>query len=137
MSIFRILKLRRFKGRNPQSISDVYDSCVEARGLDKDQWIQLFVQVAEILDLPPEVLRPFDRFSVELAPLPWFRVNDELELLGEWYGNIMSSLNSNDYPTVETIGQMIESILVAKSLVVANGNDSDMKGSVPESEEAS
>lgn len=65
----RLIAKRRFADRRPISFYEFYSSFYGKSGLDRELLREILEHVGNELELPVEMLRPTDRFSVELAPL--------------------------------------------------------------------
>lgn len=66
---------RVFGARPSVPPHDVFDGCYARSGVDRAQFLSLWNECARILEVPPDVVRPADRFNVEFAPAGFF---DEL-----------------------------------------------------------
>lgn len=63
----RKCKLARLSGRSPINDDEFYDRYYASSGLPRDLVVKLRHELGTILDLPPRVLLPTDRFGSELA----------------------------------------------------------------------
>ena len=90
------LRSRRLAKREKLPFNEIYSSFLNDVPITREKVEQLWVEIAETLDLDPAVLRPADRFSVELACKSFplvdlsekleFKINRELKTIpkSEW-----------------------------------------------------
>jgi len=74
-------KLKRFEGRERLSIKQIHDQFYPA--CEMETFTELWKEIASSAEVPPELLRPTDRFDKELGPVEGFRVAGEMEDLEE------------------------------------------------------
>lgn len=78
-------RLKRFSDREVLSREDIYARYFRDSGLEKVTIVSVWEDVAKVLALPPEKLRPTDRFDQELRPLSeWYHYDDNVEHLFAW-----------------------------------------------------
>ena len=75
------LKLERFTGREHLPIEHIHDRFYP--GYDMGRFIELWKEVASVVEVPPELMRPTDRFDQELGPVKGFEISSEMDDLVE------------------------------------------------------
>jgi hypothetical protein len=76
----RTRRRARIVERSPLPVEQVYSMYYRDSGLQEADLMQHWLEVAEILDLDPQKMRPTDRFDVEYAAVATFSFpGDELE----------------------------------------------------------
>jgi hypothetical protein len=75
------LKLQRFKGRERLPIKQIHDQFYP--GYEMVRFADLWEEIASSVEVPPELIRPTDRFDGELGPVQGFGVASEMEDLEE------------------------------------------------------
>jgi hypothetical protein len=75
------LKLRRFEGRERFSIERIHDDFYP--GYERAKFAELWTEIATAAEVPPELMRPTDRFDSELGPVKGFEVASEMDDLEE------------------------------------------------------
>ena len=71
-------KHARFIDREPLSSSDIYVRSFSNTQFREADVVSLWNEIGRLLKIPPEILRPTDRFAVELAPVKGHLIEDEL-----------------------------------------------------------
>lgn len=71
-------KRARFDGREPLSSSAIFTRFFSDTQFREAEFIALWGEIGTLLEISPGVLRPSDRFAVELAPVEDHLVEDEL-----------------------------------------------------------
>ena len=71
-------KRARFNGREPLSSSEIFTRFFSDTQFREAEFIALWNEIGTLLQISPGVLRPSDRFAVELAPVEGHLVEDEL-----------------------------------------------------------
>jgi hypothetical protein len=74
-------KLRRFEGRERLSVKQIHDRFYPS--CEMGTFVELWSEIASGAEVPPELMRPTDRFDKELGPVKGFKVAGELEDLEE------------------------------------------------------
>lgn len=107
-------KITRVSTRAPLGPDQFYEKYYASSGLPKRVVLQLLKEVANASDIPVPLLRPEDRFTVELAPIKGWEFDDglvELSWLTEdrekrFAGKVdLSKIQTvDDY--IRTIGQL-------------------------------
>jgi hypothetical protein len=75
------LKLRRFEGRESLPIEKIHDNFYP--GYEMGKFVELWREIASAVEVPPELIRPTDRFDGELGPVKGFGVASEMDDLEE------------------------------------------------------
>ncbi len=75
------LKLQRFKARERLPVQKLHDDFYP--GLEMRKFLELWMEIASAVDVPPELIRPTDRFDGELGPVKGFEVASEMDDLEE------------------------------------------------------
>jgi hypothetical protein len=75
------LKLERFKGRERLRIEAIHRDFYP--GYDLAKVTELWNEIASATEVPPELIRPTDRFDKELGPVKGFELASELDDLGD------------------------------------------------------
>jgi hypothetical protein len=75
------LKLQRFKGREHLSIKQIRDQFYAEYEIET--FSELWNEVASSVEVPPELMRPTDRFDEELGPVKGFALASEMDDLEE------------------------------------------------------
>jgi hypothetical protein len=75
------LKLQRFKGRERLPIEQIHENFYP--GYEIEKFIELWMEIASAVEVPPELIRPTDRFDGELGPVKGFEVASEMDDLVE------------------------------------------------------
>ena len=74
-------KIKRLGSRTMMSGSEFYERNYASAGLPRELVLELLDGLGNALEVPPGLLRPSDRFQVELAPLKgWGAMDDRLDL---------------------------------------------------------
>lgn len=63
---------RVFGVRTPAPPIEVFEAHYAHLGVERTQFLSYWSECARILEVPPDVVRPTDRFSVEFAPAGFF-----------------------------------------------------------------
>ncbi|MHC4321712.1 MAG: hypothetical protein ACYST3_05495 [Planctomycetota bacterium] len=71
-------KIQRFSGRERLTLDEIYRSFYADSGIGEKKISELWVKIANILQLDAGKLRPTDQFDVELRPVEGHLVEDEL-----------------------------------------------------------
>lgn len=104
-------KVRRLGDRQAMSSNEFYETYYLSTALPSKLVSELVNRLGEALEIPPGLLRPGDRFEVELAPLKgWSFMDDRLDLF-----NLMSELERKykiqiDRSGTETVDQLIRAV---------------------------
>lgn len=77
-------KVARVKHRTPMTPDEFYDTFYAQTALPKDVVLQLLKEVANAIEIPATLLRPQDRFEVELRPVKGWEVGDGITDLTYW-----------------------------------------------------
>jgi hypothetical protein len=75
------LKLQRFEGRERLPIEQIHDRFYPR--YEMGRFIELWKEIASAVEVPPELIRPTDRFDGELGPVKGFEVASEMDDLVE------------------------------------------------------
>jgi hypothetical protein len=78
-------KRQRFQTRQSISLKEIFEIYYAKDSLNESEFISLWIDIASILELDPEKIRPEDRFDTELAPVKGYMVEDELADLEEYF----------------------------------------------------
>lgn len=78
------LKLQRFSGRERLSIRQIHDDFYPE--YEMVRFSELWNEIASGVEVPPELMRPTDRFDQELGPVKGFEVASEMDDLEEAIG---------------------------------------------------
>lgn len=78
-------KRQRFQTRQSTSIKEIFETYYAKDSLNESEFISIWIDIASILELDPEKIRPEDRFDTELAPVKGYMVEDELADLEEYF----------------------------------------------------
>ena len=87
------IKRKRFEDRESLAMNDIYQKFYSDSGLDKNHIIAQWLFVAKSLDLDPGLLRPTDKFKVELGPVKNYPCPSEFDDLEEEIGRKTVELN--------------------------------------------
>jgi hypothetical protein len=71
------LKLRRFEGRERLSLEQLHDTFYQ--GYEMAKFVELWNEIASAVEVPPELIRPTDRFDGDLGPVKGFPVASEMD----------------------------------------------------------
>ena len=71
------LKLKRFEGRERLTAEKIHDDFYA--GYEIGKFLELWKEIASAVEVPPELIRPTDRFDTELGPVKGFRVAGETD----------------------------------------------------------
>lgn len=78
--LIRRQRKERLGDRKLISVDDFYEAYYRSTAIPRELVGELLHGVAAALELPPGLLRPTDRFSVEFGPLPgWGALDDRLD----------------------------------------------------------
>ena len=77
-------KRKRFDHRESISLKKIFANYYANANLDESDFRRIWNEVASILELEPQKLRPEDRFENELSPVKGYFVEDELLDLQEY-----------------------------------------------------
>jgi hypothetical protein len=103
----RSQKAARLRDRAPLSDVEFYQQYYEDSGLDRDSVARVRSDVAAALELPPQFLRPSDRFDRELAPASgWAGWDDGLTVL-QRAGVKGVPRGKIDWSRVQTLGDLV------------------------------
>ena len=72
------LKIKRFSDRIPLTHDEIYIKYFSNSGVSKKRVKELWLEIAEVLELPAEQLLPSDRFAIELAPHVGYEFCDQI-----------------------------------------------------------
>jgi hypothetical protein len=75
------LKLQRFKDRERLSIGQIHKKFYPDYEMKK--FVEVWMEIAFAVEVPPELLRPTDRFDSELGPVKGFEIASETDDLEE------------------------------------------------------
>ena len=87
ISIVYVRRIRRqpFVNREPLTPEEIFSTYYKEDGLRDEVFVRLWQEIAALLALPAEKLRPTDRFDQELKPLDhWQFYDNDLEHLLVW-----------------------------------------------------
>jgi hypothetical protein len=83
--LFGEVPRERLKSRQILSLESLYEDFSARHRLRKDLWLELWMEIASMLDVDPGKLRCADRFEIELSFSDgMFGVNTTAESLEEW-----------------------------------------------------
>ena len=68
-----------FSTRSEQNLHDIYRTHFAATQVSEEKFLGLWIELAEILEVPPGKLLPSDRFRVELSPPSGYEFNDQIK----------------------------------------------------------
>jgi hypothetical protein len=75
------LKLKPFKDRERLSIEHIHGQFYSNYEMAK--FVELWLEIASSVEVPPELIRPEDRFDGELGPVKGFEVASEMDNLDD------------------------------------------------------
>lgn len=75
------LKLQRFKGRDFMSINEIHNKYYPDYKIER--FIELWNEIASAVEVPPELIRPTDRFDEVLGPVKGYEIASESDALEE------------------------------------------------------
>jgi hypothetical protein len=85
MGYVRRVRRQPFVDREPLTPEEIFSTYYKEDGLRSEVFVRLWQEIATLLALPAEKLRPTDRFDQELKPLDhWQFYDDHLEHLLVW-----------------------------------------------------
>lgn len=85
MVYVRRVRMKRIADREPMSPDQIFSRYYKDSGLREEFVVLVWGDIAKILALPAEKLRPTDKFNEELKPLAgWHFYDDHLEDLLTW-----------------------------------------------------
>lgn len=99
----------RFEHRSALSLDQIYAEYFACKNLPKELACELWREVSACLKLPPEQLRPSDRFDLELAATKGWEHDDEL-LDVQWAAERrLKAVGSRDsISQIKTVGDYVE-----------------------------
>lgn len=101
-------KIARFATRENMSTENIYEKYFADSGIPKDIVIQLWNELAFIIELPKEKLRPSDRFLYELAPEKGFDFDDPMNGFHMYLKKKLQMLgHKSDISTINTVNDYI------------------------------
>jgi hypothetical protein len=101
-------KQRRFEDRVSVPIEEIFNQHYAGTGLDRLSVIRTWNDVATILGLDSQKLRPSDRFDREFAPVPGYFLEDELADLEDYLFEQCKRRNLNlGRGRIETLNDLI------------------------------
>lgn len=101
-------KNARFATRESINTEKIYEKFYGDSGIPRDIVIQLWTELAFIIELPKEKLRPSDRFLYELAPEKGFDFDDATKVFHIFLKKKLRMLGHESYiPTINTINDYI------------------------------
>ncbi len=102
---------RRFKDRPPMPVHEIYNTYYGASAIDEEAFARTWKQVAELLKIDPERLRPTDSFFSELALVAGSMAEDETSDLDDLLLAACKEkgLRREDYDP-RTLGELVEII---------------------------
>jgi len=110
ISIVYVRRTRRkpFVDREPLTPQEIFSAYYKEDGLREAVFVRLWQEIAALLALPAERLRPTDRFDQELKPLDhWQFYDDELEHLLIWINRYADGrgvkLNIQEFRTLDDV----------------------------------
>jgi len=77
-------KRKRFEKRETKTLKEIFENYYANLNFDESEFIKTWNEIASILKLDPQKLRPEDRFKDELSPVKGYFVEDELSDLEEY-----------------------------------------------------
>jgi hypothetical protein len=118
------LKLQRFKGRERLSIKTIHENFYPDCEMEK--FVELWKEIASGVEVPPELIRPTDRFDRELGPVKGFEVASETDDLEE---AIMRRCKQQQLDTdqvkVETVDDYIKQFAIRKGMDTGRSGSTD------------
>jgi hypothetical protein len=101
------VRRQRLKDREELPMDDIHAGYFASRGLPPELVYELWCEVADGLGVPPGILRPSDRFDLELAPVEQW--DDDL-LQVQWAGErrLKRSGIKADLSEIRTLGDYVE-----------------------------
>ncbi|SRR5713101_841985 len=100
-------RLKRFKGRSSLTPDEIYQQFYSSSGIPKTVVLDVLKEISEATEIAQGLIRPTDRFDIELAPAKgWEEMDDaslELKTYAEKLGNRTVSLSK-----VHTVRDYIE-----------------------------
>lgn len=111
----RRARLKRISHREPLSPEQIFSRFYEEKGLRKEAVISIWREIANILALPAEKLRPTDKFNDELKPLAeWHFYDDHLEHLLVWASKYArkrgAEIDLREFKTVDDLVRRLSEI---------------------------
>lgn len=68
----------RFANRAERSMHEIFESHFSNCGVAEGRFVELWKELADILEVPAGKILPSDRFQIELAPPKGFEFNDQI-----------------------------------------------------------
>lgn len=107
----------RFRGRTELTMRELFDAHFFESEVPFSVFERHWLEIARLMRLPAGVLRPSDRFDVELAPAWTGIVSDELEELAEYvHEHLLDSASADSrrrMAGVTTLGELIHLLVRA------------------------
>ncbi len=110
VSIVYVRRVRRqpFADREPLTSEAIFSRYYKEDGLRDEVFIRLWQEIAALLALPAEKLRPTDRFDQELKPLDhWEFYDDHLDHLFAWVSRYAdqrgAKINLQEFTTLDNV----------------------------------
>ena len=111
----RHARLEPFSNREPLSPEQIFSRFYKENNLREEAVVWIWREVANILAVPPEKLRPTDKFDDELKPLAgWHFYDDHLEHLLVWARKFArrrgTEIDPTEFKTVDDIVKRLSQI---------------------------
>jgi hypothetical protein len=110
VSIMYVRQIRRqpFTNRESLTSEDIFSTYYKESVVRDEMFIRLWTEIAALLALPAEKLRPTDRFDQELKPLDhWEFYDDHLEHLFAWVSRYAdqhgAKINLQEFTTLDDV----------------------------------
>jgi hypothetical protein len=109
-------KLKNFSGRENLSLDQIFDLYFKSLDIPKIEFVELWNELADVLEIPAGLLRPEDRFSAELAPEKGNEWDDPIGLIPsliEKNCKKREGLPPPDFKSIDTVSDYIRIIAQA------------------------
>lgn len=107
------IKAKRFKDRNPLSLENIYREYYPE--YNANEVTSLWSEIADDVEVKPELLRPSDHFGKEIGPVPGFPIAGEFDNLEENFSRRCRDIGLNpSETTVKTVDEYMKMFLKAK-----------------------
>jgi hypothetical protein len=107
-SFYRYKKHGRFKERQDLTLEELFARHFASSGIQKDEFVEIITELANVLHVPAGKLRPTDRFDKELKCADSFDdSNDELVFLVQQKVYKKTGEKKKDLTNVQTLEEYI------------------------------
>lgn len=102
---------RKLYRRSPKSVDELFklSGCDNLR-----EWSDAWNEASDMLGVDPRILRPSDRFAIELQELENWGINPGLDLLAEWFDKLVNEFEWEPKHHYVTLSELLNDVVAMR-----------------------